>query len=166
MCTPVAQSYFYQDNSKATSATHYSAHFAADHHSTILHNIDPSRLVPKLKDLELKTSLCMSDPRWLGWVDTPHPPLSFTSEHPRAALWVPCYTLCTHICVATFNSNTIVILLMTGVWSLITDNNEKAWKSGCQQDSWKRGRNYVPVMGGEDGQLYYYYQTTKGLTWA
>ena len=94
-------------------------------YSSALSNIVPSKLTTKLRTLGLNTSLC-------NWI------LDFLTGHPTSATlilntgapqgWVLSplmYSLFTHDCMATHDSNTIIKFADdTTVVGLITDNDE------------------------------------------
>ncbi len=105
-------------------------------YSSAFNTIVPSRLITKLKDLGLNTSLCKwvldflagrSQVVWMGGHTSSA--LILNTGAPRGCVLSPLlYFLYTHDCAATFDSNTIVKFADdTAVVGLITDNNEKAY---------------------------------------
>ena len=98
-------------------------------YSSVFNTIVPSRLVTKLKDLGLNTSLCM----WILDSLTGRPQVVRVGRHTSSTLILNTgkpqgllYSLYTHDCVTTFDT-IIKFTDDTAVVGLITDNNEKAY---------------------------------------
>lgn len=111
-------------------------------YSLAFNTIIPSKLITKLRDLGLNTSLC----RWILDFLTSTPQVVRVGSHassslthnmgaPQGCVLSPLlYSLCMHNCVATFDSNSIVKFANdTAVVGLISNNDEKAYleEVGC-----------------------------------